>query len=200
MNNRSGNLSDIDLARQLSRRLTGLAAGAPATGKPLPAPGYQPFRIAAKEAATAPPVTVQPEQPADPFLVEAEPAPAPPKPVTSWEEFLAWSLELAGGRAAFVVDSQGFVIASRGRIPDDGFEAVGAELCLAMEQLDRLDQDAGILHAIELVFQNHRIIGMRGHDEERGTFVVGFVVVTAVGGQAQQMIIEHLAASLPVLE
>ncbi len=82
-------------------------------------------------------VTTDAEAPGKPAYVRivrpvpepaAEPA-APAPEIGTWEAFLAWSLELTRAHGGFVVDSQGFVIASRGNVPKDGFEGIGAELC-----------------------------------------------------------------------
>ena len=51
----------------------------------------------------------------------------------SWESSIAWCMSMSKAEAAFVVDSQGFVIASRGRIPGQGFEGTGAEMVCLLE-------------------------------------------------------------------
>lgn len=98
-----------------------------------------------------------------------------PAEIDSWEVFLAWSIELCQARAAFIVDAQGFVIGSRGNAPSSGFEGIGAELCFAMEQLDRIDPASGQLEALELHFGPTNILGIKAVSEDRGAFVLGYV-------------------------
>lgn len=93
----------------------------------------------------------------------------------SWEVFLAWSLELTRSRAGFVVDSQGFVIASRGNVPKDGFDGIGAELCYAMDQLDKISPESGLLRVLELGFTGSRITGVKISGEAFGPLVIGFL-------------------------
>ena len=98
-----------------------------------------------------------------------------PTDIDSWEVLLAWSIELCRARAALVVDAQGFVIGSRGNAPASGFEGIGAELCFAMEQLDRIAPESGDLGALELHFGSTNILGIKVSSEKRGSFILGFV-------------------------
>lgn len=113
---------------------------------------------------------------------KSDPPPADflPAEIDSWEVLLAWSYELCQARAAFVVDAQGFVIGSRGNAPKEGFEGIGAELCFAMEQLDRIDPESGQLEALELHFGPTNILGIKTTDNEGGAFILGFVGPRAV--------------------
>jgi hypothetical protein len=124
-----------------------------------------------------------------------------PQPLTldSWEVFLAWSLELTRARASFVVDSQGFVIASRGNLPADGFEGIGAELCYAMDQLYKIDPQAGPLRLIELQFESSRLIGVRTDAGDLGTILVGFQGSRSVTDEVRDAIVRQLVHSLPGL-
>jgi hypothetical protein len=126
---------------------------------------------------------------------------ASPQPLTldSWEVFLAWSLELTRARASFVVDSQGFVIASRGNVPADGFEGIGAELCYAMDQLYKIDPQAGPLRLIELQFESSRLIGVRTDAGDLGTILVGFQGARSVTDDVRDAIVRQLVHSLPGL-
>ncbi len=213
MRERSASSSDIELARELSRRLAGRGKATASVGDRPADPGYRRFCTTVPPAPApiqpppeppAVPVPATPPAPPVPVAVEepGEPAqvPQPPTGMTTWEEFLAWSLSAAHARAAFVVDSQGFVISSHGNLPADGFEGLGAELCLAMEQLERIDPEAGGLSALELVFQNRRIVGVRAVSEEEGSFVVGFVVSAGVSDEAQRIITKQLEESLSRLD
>ncbi len=168
MNQCTVNSSDLALARALSRRLTGSGEGED-TAAVLPENGYRRFDVGTparyptdsgeRIGTNGPP----------PHVLE-------PHEMPSWDSMLAWSMELCGSRAGFVVDSQGFVIASRGNIPDDGFEGMGAELCFAMEQLDKLDSNGAELKAVELQFEAHTVAAIRiAPNDDMGGFILGFV-------------------------
>lgn len=145
------------------------------------------------------------EAPARPAYVRiARPAPEPttglpaPSPeIGTWEAFLAWSLELTRAHAGFVVDSQGFVIASRGNVPKDGFEGIGAELCYAMDQLWRINPAGGPLRLLELQFEANRIIGIRVDAPGLGTVLVGFQGTRSLADETRDSLIRLLGRSLP---
>ncbi len=144
------------------------------------------------------PVTPQPPPAA---VVATSPVPevdlhAPPLEFESWEVFLAWSLELCRARGAFVVDPQGFVVATRGNVPVNHFEGLGAELAYAMEQLNRIDADAGSLVTIELQFASRRLLGIRVDLKEGAGFVIGFVGARPLGDEVRKAIVRQLAHSL----
>ncbi|MBZ0089986.1 MAG: hypothetical protein K8H90_06380 [Thermoanaerobaculia bacterium] len=120
---------------------------------------------------------------------------AAPLEIKSWEVFLAWSLELTRARAGFVVDSQGFVIATRGNLPAGSFDGLGAELCYAMEQLGRVDPEAGALRALELQFEGRRLIGLRADETKVGFVVVGLLGSKPVGDELREAIVRQLRQS-----
>jgi hypothetical protein len=121
---------------------------------------------------------------------------APPLELESWEAFLAWSLELCRARAGFVVDPQGFVVATRGNVPTDHFDGLGAELAYAMEQLDRIDTEAGSLLSIELQFSSRRLMAMRVPKETGESFVVGYVGSRPLGDEIRTAIARQVTHSL----
>ncbi len=121
---------------------------------------------------------------------------APPLELESWEVFLAWSLELCRARAGFVVDPQGFVVATRGNVPANQFEGLGAEIAYAMEQLDRIDTDSGSLLTIELQFATRRLLAVRVAKEEGGSFVIGFVGARPLADEVRGALLRQLAHSL----
>lgn len=100
---------------------------------------------------------------------------AHPQKLGSWEECLAWCMSITRSEAAFVVDSQGFIIASRGRVPGHGFEGTGAELICSVEQLERVDPDAGKLHWVELDFDRRRVVGFITPPRETEYYVIGLM-------------------------
>ena len=98
-----------------------------------------------------------------------------PEKFTSWEDCIAWCMELLGAEAAFVVDSQGFIIATRGLVPAHGFECTGAELVYSMDQLERIDSEAGKLSWIDLDYDKHRLVGFVTPGDATEYFIVGII-------------------------
>lgn len=98
-----------------------------------------------------------------------------PQNFTSWESCIAWCMSTIRAEAAFVVDSQGFIIASRGRVPSEGFEGTGAELVCSVEQLERVAPDAGKLLWVDLDFDKRRVVAFITPSESADHYVVGFV-------------------------
>jgi hypothetical protein len=125
--------------------------------------------------------------------------PPAPEHFDSWEVLLAWSLELCRARAAFVVDGQGFVIATRGNVPADGFDGTGAELCFAMEQLERLEHEQSPLDSVELHFRDSKLFGIRVTDPDRGAFVLGFVGSRPVPNSIREEVLRQAQMAVPNL-
>lgn len=94
---------------------------------------------------------------------------------SSWEECIAWCMSMTRAESVFVADSQGFIIASRGRIPGHGFEAAGAELICSVEQLERIAPDAGRLLWLDLDFDKYRVVGIITPPVEAEYYVVGLI-------------------------
>lgn len=180
----SVNSSDLAQARELSALLARTNAGAW-----VPAPDQLP-RV--QPGPPAPAAAPPPPQPAE-VAVDLH---APPLELASWEVFLAWSLELCRARAGFVVDPQGFVVATRGNVPANQFEGLGAEMAYAMEQLNRIDSEAGSLLTIELQFASRRLVAVRADRGEGGSFVIGFVGARPLGDEVRGAILRQLSYSL----
>ncbi len=98
-----------------------------------------------------------------------------PEKFNSWEDCIAWCMKILGAEAAFVVDSQGFIIATRGRVPAHGFECTGAELVYSMDQLERIDTEAGKLSWIDLDYDKHRLVGFVTPGDATEYFIVGMI-------------------------
>jgi hypothetical protein len=98
-----------------------------------------------------------------------------PEKFTSWEDCIAWCMQVARAEAAFVVDSQGFIIAVRGRVPASGFECTGAELVYAMDQLERIDPEAGKLLWIDLDYDKRRVVGFVTPSEGEEFYILGMI-------------------------
>ena len=172
--------SDVDIARALSRRLSGMDEGsrdeaaspylrfsAPADGAPAPEPGEGP------------------EEELNEF--------------TRWDEVLAWSLNKTRSSAAFAVDPQGFVIGTSGNVPSDGFEGTGAELSYVMSQADVMDPEMGGLKSVGLEFDNLRVSGFRAELGGAAGFVIAFIDPEAFTPAARDQIARQLEHSFSVL-
>lgn len=178
--------SDLALARSLSRLLVGqtVVPGEPDGGAP--EASYMRFRAGGGPG----PVPAEVAAPVGEWV---------PLDMDTWETLLAWSLEMCQARSAFVVDSEGFVIGSRGNVPEDAFEGTGAELCYAMEMLDRVDPEAGPLRAVDLHFAGRNLVALCAEEESCGRFVIGFVGSQPLSSQVRDAIVTQLAHSLPDL-
>jgi hypothetical protein len=118
----------------------------------------------------------------------------------SWESCIAWCMSLSKAEAAFVVDSQGFVIASRGRIPGQGFEGTGAEMVCLLEQLERVAPDAGKLAYIDMEFDKRRIFGAVAADEGTEFYVVGLVAPEPMNNASKQRLLQQIIRNLPNMD
>ena len=118
----------------------------------------------------------------------------------SWESCIAWSMSMTRAEAAFVVDSQGFVIASRGRVPSQGFEGAGAELICSIEQLERIAPDAGNILCLDVDFDKRRIIGFVASAENIAPYVVGLVAPEPLRTEVKLRVARQIVNNLPNLD
>ncbi len=176
--------SDMDIARVLSRRLSGLGSGPAPT-----AAGSQPYLRFASTATEATPVDESGGAATD----------EPLNDFTRWDEFLAWSLNKVRSSASFAVDPQGFVIGSSGNVPEDGFEGTGAELSYVMSQADVMNPEMGSLRSIALEFGNRRLSGFRSEVAGGEGFVVAFIDAEGFNQSTRKQIARQLEHSFSVL-
>lgn len=118
----------------------------------------------------------------------------------SWEDIITWCMSISRAEAGFVVDSQGFVIASRGRIPSQGIEGTGAELVCSIEQLERIDPGAGRLLSVEMEFDNRRLVGFVASSGNNNDFVAGFIAPEPLNTSTKQKIVQQIIHNLPHLD
>jgi hypothetical protein len=123
-----------------------------------------------------------------------------PQTFDSWENCIAWCMTHTHAEAAFVVDSQGFVIACRGRIPSQGFEGSGAELICSIEQLERISPESGKLSCIDMDFDKKRLIGIVAASETNDFFVVGLVSPEPIITATKQRIVQQIIRNLPNMD
>ena len=197
MNEHNANSFDLLQAQQLLNMLMP-RPGSAAKEKPvqLGVPNYS--NLSASNLAQR----VRPSETTDEVVkptVEEEPELVLQK-FDSWENCIAWCMSSTRAEAAFVVDSQGFVIASRGRIPSQGFEGAGAELICSIEQLERIAPEAGRILCVDMDFDKRRIIGFVASSEETPPFVVGLVAPEPLRNETKHRITQQIISNLPNLD
>lgn len=158
MSDPNGSLFNLEIAREISHRLTGVAT-AEAQIEGVAATGYTRLTAPTSSSKTdAPPAPEEPVAPPTPEL--------PPKApeVDTLEELLAWGKGVTNAAGVFAVDNQGFVIAVHGETPEDSFEGVGAGLSFAVEQLQQVDPTQGdiVWTEINYVGANMLVLPMVG--------------------------------------
>lgn len=198
MKDRSVNSYDLKDAQQI---LTTLApsAGISARQKPVEASPPEYLRLSNEfSSLKGSRIAVQPD-------VDVKAASVPnekeqPQKFTSWESCIAWGMSMIRAEAAFVVDSQGFIIASRGRVPSQGFEGAGAELVCSVEQLERVAPDAGKLLWVDLDFDKRRVVAFITPAESSENYVVGFIAPDASFYSLKQHLTTQIIENLPHLD
>ena len=162
----SGKLSDIELARSLSRLLSEQQHPDSSPEQLNREPHYARLVGFAERVDQNMPDEIARE-------VESEPM-EPAENVSSWNELLAWCQRTTDADCVVAVDAQGFVIESRGKIPPEGFDAVGAELSHKIDQLERSDHDCGKVVWMEMELKHRRVFAAKAvvDDDE---FVIGCV-------------------------
>lgn len=118
----------------------------------------------------------------------------------TWETCISWCMEVTRSDAAFVVDSQGFIIASRGRIPGRGVECIGAELVCAVELLERMDPDSGNLTWVDLDFDRRRVVGFIAPSENDEFYIVGLLSPDPAYYSHKLAITGQIIESLPTID
>jgi hypothetical protein len=197
---RSANLYDLTQAQQILSSLFPTAEGAiqERNGEDL-APNYlclpQKFAIPSS-ARQAPDPAV-----ASPAKNGAMPKEALHKPLSSWEECVDWCMNLTRAEAVFVADSQGFIIASRGKVPGQGFEGTGAELICSVERFERVAPDAGRLVWLDLVFDTCRVVGFITPPVDAEYHVLGLIAPDSSSFYShKKLITRNLLHNLPNLD
>ncbi len=122
------------------------------------------------------------------------------KDFCSWEDIVAWCMFISRAETGFVVDSQGFVIVSRGRIPGHGIEGIGAELVCSIEQLERIDPDAGRLLCVEMEFGKRLLAGFMAGSDDRNNYVVGLIAPEPLSTSLKNKILQQITHNLPHLD
>jgi hypothetical protein len=196
MNDRSVNSYDLNEARQILSALTPVTQTTQAVAVEVAATYVR--LVSDAVPRTAAPTVVR-EVFASPD-VQMEEADLKPQKFSGWESCVAWCMQLTRAEAAFVVDSQGFIIASRGRVPGHGFEGAGAELVCSVEQLERIEPDAGRLLWVDLDFDKRRIVGFITPSETKEYYVVGMISPDPGYHSLKQIVSRQIVENLPNLD
>jgi hypothetical protein len=197
MKDRSVSSYDLKQAQQILKNL------APSSGAEI---RDEKGSIAAAEyvrlSLEAPPRTpaVQVDTTAAPPPETHAPEEIAPQRFSSWENCISWCMSLTRSEAAFVVDSQGFIIASRGRVPGHGFEGTGAELICSVEQLERVDPDAGKLLWVDLDFDKRRVVGFVTPAQNADYYVLGLISPDRSYYTHKQALTRQIVDNLPNLD
>jgi hypothetical protein len=183
---------DIEAAGKLSRRLAGEEQPQERVSR-VP-PRYVRFRAGQQlVSATEAPLPVL-EEKTDPALPSL-----PLDALDTWDKLLAWSSDIGRASAAFVVDSQGFVVATRGDAASNGFVGVGADLCYAIEQLDRIEPEAGNLRSVDIEFSGQRMTALKVDNDEGQMVIISFVAPIPMSDDIKRAIHTQAEATLPLV-
>ena len=166
MKDRGVSSSDLQRAQKLSQQLFGLEKSSDRRASQLDASAAPYLKLAGGRSEEA-----------GQSSIESKLSLQDPPHFEGWEPLIEWLMSQLGAESAFVVDTQGFVIATSGQSATDGFEGMGAELCYAAEQLERVDPAAGALLWVDLEFGRRRIVCLKANAKERDTMLLGFVGV-----------------------
>lgn len=158
---------DLDLARRISRRLRGLVA--PPAGRG--APAYIRFSAAAFTA----------REPASAFGPQV------------WNEMLDRVNRESSSELAFVMDTQGLVVASRGTLDPALIEGIGARLLIAFEQADQMAELGAATHSMAIEIGRRWLTGFRVRRGEERTFTVGVLGPRVVSRDTREAIEQMLA-------
>lgn len=163
MSSQAATFSDLDLARVLSQRLVGRAAPASAPAA-APAAGYVTF-TAATRSTVAPAVAAPLDEVAT---------------FGSWDDLLQWAMPLAEAVSAFVMDPEGFAIATKGDLVGENAQAVGAQLMVTMAEADRVEYPATPALVMSVEYASTTLTGVRVERDPGQAFTIGFLARLAL--------------------
>jgi hypothetical protein len=194
--------SDLERAKRLTWRLLDPAAGSEATPE---VRGY--VRLGARPEPARPPAAPAPSPARAPVVAAAVAsaappaiAPALPAPTTadSWRELLRWCCQAASGTNAFVVDSQGFVVAHEGTRPFVDIEDLGSQLVVTIGRADQTEV-VGPALSLHLEYPTLRVTATRLSVSMREPLLLVLETQSPLSPALQQFICEQVTATLPRL-
>lgn len=161
--------SDLEKARALSRSLGAARPPEGARG------GFIAFRRPARAGSEAPaPAAARPEAGAAPGIVTSPPL-LPPFGARRWDLLTAWLRESADGRVAFVMDSQGLLMALDGPLEVPEVENAGARLGLALFHVGKMFSEAPQGIRIDVSVGDLHLTGFELHEPGGSQFTVGIL-------------------------
>jgi hypothetical protein len=197
MKDRSVNSYDLKQAQQILSSLDSIPAPSHGTAVSQETPDYVRLSMESLPRKSAPVTALPADMPKE---TSSAPIDMKPQKFTNWEGCLGWCIGLTRAEAAFVVDSQGFIIASRGRVPGYGFEGTGAEMVCSVDQLERIAPDAGKLMWVDLDFDKRRIVGFVTPSQDSQYYVIGFIAPEPAYHSIKHYITTQVIENLPNLD
>lgn len=163
--------SDLEKARTLSKRL---GSASPQDRHP---GGFIVFRRPARhtEAAETPPVIPQSAAGGDLLGVQTSPPVLPAFGARRWDLLTAWLRESVDGRAAFVMDSQGLLMALDGPLEVPDAENAGARLGLALLHAGKMFAELPPVLRLDVSVGDLHLTGFELHEPGGGQFTVGIL-------------------------
>jgi hypothetical protein len=185
---------DLERARRLSRALRGET---PAATGPAPAAPEAYVSFGAVRAAPVAPPTVPPApRPQLPLMTRREPlrAPAPAFGSAGWNKLLDACVAATTADAAFFMDPQGLIIASRGPRAGDDLEGVGAKLMAAFDQADRIE---GLHSTLSMTVETARgtLHALRLAQPDGSLLTLGLVVAAGLTAERQARLLTLITAA-----
>jgi hypothetical protein len=94
--------------------------------------------------------------------------------IATWEELLDWCMELHPSTVAFVVEPQGFVIASRGSWSFSHLEGIGPQL-ISITGMARELGENGSARTVSLQLESFWLSGLVVPRSDMGEFIIAFI-------------------------
>lgn len=189
--------SDLERAREMSRRLAAGSSGRPDA----PSPSR---RAGIGVAAPDPAGFVRLRRPAPRSTAASAPPVAADRPLRvaafggeGWDAILDWTLEATGAGAAFLMDPHGLVVACRGPLPSGQAEGLGARLMLALDQAAKMvppgEESADLSVAVQ--FGEVLLTGFLAPLADGTVLTAGLISRCPIGASARQAVVGVLGAS-----
>ncbi|MBK9090951.1 MAG: hypothetical protein IPL90_18685 [Holophagales bacterium] len=163
--------SDLEKARTLSKRL------GPASPPDVRPGGFIVFRRPARHAVGAFPPPSPPQAAAVGGLsgVQTSPPMLPAFGARRWDLLTAWLRESVDGRAAFVMDSQGLLMALDGPLEVPEVENAGARLGLALLHAGKMFAESPPFLRLDVSVGDLHLTGFELHEPGGSQFTVGIL-------------------------
>lgn len=119
-----------------------------------------------------------------------EPVPWSPEMMGSpgWAKLLDWCIDAYDADAAFVVDARGLLVGSRGLLPQEEIDEIGARLLIAFEQADHMSPGGSQSMSIER--DKTWLLGLRVALNETERLTVGVVTPRPISAAARKQVEE----------